>query len=951
MGGGKGGSPKQRVTEYYMSIHFGVCQGPVDALTRIRVNEKTAYEAIQSQQGTILINNEGLFGGVKKEGGVKGNVYWQPGNFTQKLHSYVAAKLGLTPDTAPGYRGIATAWFTEASISARNGFYWSANSPFVPPVDFRVTRIPSVWYLEKAPIYDPLGGARSVYFLLDRSASLSASEFSAIKNAVLSSLDEIENYVSFTGERVDVGVRFYSAGSTAIERTNVSVSDLDDIRSFINSAGIVTGGDVLSAMEFVEDWFTATVGQSFDKRALIFVTDTNSEDGMTAAAAGPAADMLDQSSGTFSGDTKVDMYAINFSSTTTTWTSLLDNTPDDGIPVIDGTDASGLILAVRRALFASDLIDVNPAHIIYECLTNTAWGMGAPSSLIDDTSFRAAADVFANEFFGLSMIWVKQSTIESIVQEVLDHVEATLYVDASTGKFKLKPLRDDYDPDALPVLDESNSTVTSHTRRSPAEIINEINVTWTNPENEQEEVVTIQDLGGIVQSGGQIISDNRNYYGVRRQSLAWRIAQRDIAAASARLSTGVIEVDRSAWDFRPGDPFKLTSSEHGLDEEIMRVVKINPGKPGDSSIVINYSQDIYSFQRPSYEQPPDTEIEDQEQQPEPFDSSVLFTLNYFLAVNRVQGLLGVEYPDTWVGILQSTDNTDAQEYELIGELTDAAGNVSLQPLGTKTITAQGLLSGNFAQEAQTVTTGFSSLSVGSGPQVGGFALIGDAGTAQEDMEIVLFVSYSAPNWTVRRGVLDTVPKAWPSGTEIRFLAADAAVVDQNVRSDGEELDYQALMRTSLGLLSGASAPILTYTATDRPYLPSRPADVTIEGTSWGNVDASALSTVDCTWANRNRVEEDTQVLAWDDTTITPEVGQTTVIEFYDASDGSLYNSITVPEGDTSYSIPIAQFTVGVTDLKFVSERDGFTSLTGHTRRVITSSGYGNAYGLDYGGDF
>lgn len=84
------------------------------------------------------------------------------------------------------------------------------------------------------------------------------------------------------------------------------------------------------------------------------------------------------------------------------------------------------------------------AHILYECLTNAAWGMGYPSASIDDASFRAAADTLAAEGFGLNLIWLQQSKIEQFVREVLDHIGGVLTTSPSTGRFVLKLVRADY---------------------------------------------------------------------------------------------------------------------------------------------------------------------------------------------------------------------------------------------------------------------------------------------------------------------------------------------------------------------------------------------------------------------------------------------------------------------------------------------------------------------------
>ena len=68
----------------------------------------------------------------------------------------------------------------------------------------------------------------------------------------------------------------------------------------------------------------------------------------------------------------------------------------------------------------------NPAHIVYECLTNATWGMGYPTASIDDAAFRAAADVLSNEGFGLNMIWLQQSKIEQFIREIMDHIGGVL---------------------------------------------------------------------------------------------------------------------------------------------------------------------------------------------------------------------------------------------------------------------------------------------------------------------------------------------------------------------------------------------------------------------------------------------------------------------------------------------------------------------------------------------
>lgn len=954
MGGKGGGDPKQRVTEYYMSIHFGVCQGPVDTLSRIRMNEKTAWLGNRTTNGNFRIDNKGLFGGIKKEGGVQGEVYWRRGDSTQTLPEKLAQKLGLTSATAPGYRRIAHAFFTDNGSSSRPGFYWSGNQPFIPPLDFLVTRLPDDWFPETCLIPAPPKRPVQVSIAIDDSGSMADDgKLQTMKQAMGFALDRIRSAATSSGLDIDIQIIKWGETNDAREWRNATPGDISAAKSFVNGFSASSGGtDFAQAAAPAKSFFDASVTDTrFGSRVFLFLTDGIPTGSSDTDAATILSDILDTTSGDFQGDTAVQCYGINIQELDTSATSVLDNTIIDGVPVIAQDDPAGLLNVVQRAIFGGASPDVNPAHIIYECLTNTTFGMGAPTSQIDDAAFRYAAETLFFEGFGMSMIWVEQLEIENFVQEVLDHIEANLFVDPATGLFVLKLIRDDFDLETLPLYDESNSTVTSYSRRSPAEIINEINISWTSPENEKEEVITIQDLGGIVQNGGQIISDNRNYYGIRRKDLAWQVAQRDISAASARLATVELEIDRRAYALTPGAVFKLSSDEHGAVEEVMRVVKADYGKPGDSTIKVNATQDIFSFERPVYELPPDSEFTDGAQEPEVFTTTVPMTLNYFLTGYYVTatGVATASYPDVWTGLLASTDNTDAQEAELYGEVSDPAGNIVFQSLGTRSVISKGLTLEVWPKEAQTITGGWSEVTVGPGPAQGGFVLIAAPGEPETLHEIAMISTFDGTNYTLERGVLDTVPREWPEGTRVFFLGTETLFVDQNVRSALEELDYKITMRTSLGEFNETSAPTITYTTNERPHLPSRPANVRINGTAWDDIDAEGLTEVTVTWANRNRLTEDSQVMSWDDPGITPEAGQTTKITIINQQDGIVETEITGLTGE-SHVVPIASFgSVSRAIVRVTAERDGFESFQGYEQIVTVASGYGFGYGLNYGG--
>ncbi|MDX0262885.1 hypothetical protein GOC60_17025 [Sinorhizobium meliloti] len=598
--------------------------------------------------------------------------------------------------------------------------------------------------------------------------------------------------------------------------------------------------------------------------------------------------------------------------------------------------------AAEVLFFPRDTFDSNPAHIIYECLVNTDWGMGSPPTAIDIASFEAAAEVLYAERFGLSMIWTQQSTIESFVSEVLDHIEAVLFVNPRNGLLTLKLIRNDYDVDALPVFTPDNSSVTKFARKLWGETINEIVVTFTNPANEEEETVTAQDLANIEAQGG-IVSDGRNYYGVRVKALATRLAHRDLRAASTPLASCDIEANRAAWNLLPGDCLKLHSPDDGIDKIVMRVGPVDYGKPGESTIRASLVEDIFSLPLADYELPPDTAWQPVSETPSPADYTLAFTLPYYLVVNEVDQTVlnaGWEYPETFAGVLAAEAGQDTAEFELF----EADGD----DLGTKTIVSRAELAADIPAEPLTVLPTFPFRTQGNPPTVGGLVLIEGADDAAS--EICAITGEYPAGYTVERGVLDTVPRAWPAGTPVWFLDANHENTDDTVRSEAETVLYRVLPRTSLGLLDANAAPVISETLSARPHLPLRPANVRVGGDPGfaGAVDQDGVDPIPVTWSRRNRLTEDTVIVPWDAADVTPEAGQTTRIEILDLGGAvlALHDDI----AGTAFDVPLASFAGNSRgNVRVSAKRDDLISLQAHEIEVIVATGYGYGYGYNYGG--
>lgn len=587
---------------------------------------------------------------------------------------------------------------------------------------------------------------------------------------------------------------------------------------------------------------------------------------------------------------------------------------------------------VRRApkglnpAFAMIGADANPAHIIYECMTNRDWGMGSSPGAFDIASFEAAGETLFNEAFGLSLVWMRSTTIELFVTEILDHIQGNIYVHPRTGLITLMLLRDDYDIESLPVINPSNATLTNLQRKAWGETSNEMVVTWTNPLTEKEETVTAHDLANIGQQGG-IITSNKNYYAVRKKELAARLAERDLRASTQPLATADVEALRHLWDVLPGQVFALEWPEKGIERLIVRAGVVNYGKPGDSKIKFPVYEDVFGLGGAEYSTPPETEWEDPSEDPAPLSNVMLLTAPAFLTFPALELLdpSMIEYPEVITVILAQPDSPDDQDFELIGQVVQPNGAVVFTSFGTRDFIGGATLADAIPAEVETFIATWDA-PTGASPLAGNIVVFGEGG--DEDTEIALVKEVTEAGWTFTRGVLDTVPRAWPAGTRVWSLGAGKVVADTTLRSDGETVDYRLLTRTSRGLLDFEAAPTESVTLTGRPHLPNRPANVTAGGVDFGTLDATGLATIPVTWANRNRVLETSQILAWTEASVLPEDGQTTRITIL-SPDRTPVTTIDGLTG-TSRDITMAELDGHIDGIiRVTAVRDGLESLQGH----------------------
>lgn len=732
MGGG-GKNQEVEVPTYYMSEHHGICHwGEGITLVTVYAGDKLVMNTWNSDVTIHNLNRQNLFGGLKKEGGIKGKMTILPGKPDQVLPAHVAARYGGTPDSVPACRGIFSVFYS--------GYDDTVNVP-----------------------NDPITGE--------------------------------PDYLNSTYVPGDVRGCLVAAVNPYIKNKRYR------LRRPSRAPGL--------------------------NPAYQYISLPNRSDGVGQVAS-------------------------------------------------------------------------NPAYVLYELKTNTVWGEGRSPSTIDIASFNAAAVTLYNENFGIGFKWMRQSTIETVTSEIIDHIQAALYDDPATGLLTLKLLRADYDVATLPTLTPSNCKLSHFKRKLWGEVTGEVTVTWTNPENEQEESVTVHDLSVIQAQGGSPVAAGRNFYMIRSAELAARVAERELVAMSHPLAACDATVHRPEVAYRPGDVVKITWPEHGLQNLPMRIMEVSPGSSMSGKMKLKLQEDIFALPPAQYIEPVQTLWDAQDGLPEDLVFNLATLPAYMTAkVLNKQTVGQLEYPSAAAGILVARPTTSYVSYDVYANVTNVIGGMLSGVVSTNAFPSSAQLAAPSGRASHSAIE-IKNLS-GPFPTEGDFVFLGGV-----NGEICVCTGFDPLTMQIslQRGCLDTVPSFYGTNTDVYIIKYSLNNVTDNVeRSVGEEVDYRFLPATFRSILNLGDATQFSTTLTDRAYKPLRPANCKVNSDGFGPVTYSGTGDLFCSWSNRNRVTESQIVQSWNGANVNPEAGQTTNIRVYDNVTNALIIEYLQLPG-TSHVIPI-----------------------------------------------
>ena len=856
-----GGSSKKTTVgyKYFLGMHMVLCHGPVDKITRIRVGGKTVWVG-NRRSGRINIDKPTIFGGESREGGVSGAVDFEPGEPTQGLNDYLSSNLG---SLVPNFRGVVGIVLRQVYLSM---------NPYLKAWDFRVSRILTrsgglpQWYPVAASI--PTGESfvvrQRILLCIDDSGSMndsvgSQTRLDVVKSNIINVLDQVDILAGESDVPVDIAIDLMNGGG--LQKLNASSSDISSLKSYVIGISASGGTDFTSHFAYAKTYFSAHTGER--NNVMVMVTDGVPSPVENFPGARLEAEPILKRQSTWSGNNEVEVYAINIDLGNTDFSRQLDNTEGDGVPVIDGSSSTALFNAVFFAFMGSSPA-MNIIHAIRECITDVIWGMGYSESEIDDRSFRKAADTLRSERLGVCLIWDRQKPIEDMVQELLKHADAALYVDRRTGLFTIKLIRDDYDPATLIHLTEENIVkVDDFNRPGFGELTTSVTVNYWNVNTGETGSVIAEDIA-LANMQQANIPTTLQYPGLPDPITAAKVAQRELKALSNQFVSFTLETDRIAKDLVVGDVVKVSWPDYGIEEIIVRVVGIGYGDGKNNRIKLSVVEDVFGTPSFSYIAPSEPQWEDPAQPPTPIVRQLAFEVPYLELVQRQgaaiidevllnnsdAGFVGASGANPGGSILNSRlyiNNGVGYEDVAMTDFTPVA---------------------DLLEAVNQIETIFELSNIQDLDQVvlGTWAQIGD--------ELIAVVSLDNELLTVKRGVLDTVPTTHAVGDTI-FFWDDYSVIDTTEYVTSEEVLLKLAPVSGSGELPLSEATEMQITVRGRAYKPFRPANLKVDGENFPDVNLYPDYPVTITWLHRNRLQETGgSLVGYYEASMDPEEGTT-----------------------------------------------------------------------------
>lgn len=820
--------------KYYLGLHMVWCQGPVDKVLRLSSDDNVAWVG-ESEGEDIVIDESELYGGTDREGGVQGTVSLSMGEYDQDQNDYLKSKLG---SDVPAFRGVLSTIFEQCYLGM---------NPYLKNWSMRASRIyqkvggGEMWYSEKAGIKTIMADDSLQWdYQID---SNNEAPYTVSKGGFFDHIGEIvTNDLVKTGGKDPTPTSGYGVGTMPFgNRPSDGYNTLwpKQTSIWVKRDIYITTGQLLYVTGRIENGVAVYLGgvyqaafnywEPYDAKGspeFKFVIDTS-----------------DFSSGT---------YELVF--------HCLDDADDYG-------NNDWTYLGDVQVLGQEDM---NPAHIIYECMTSKYMGLGYDESDLDMDTFYAAADTLYEEGMGISIVWKGEDSVEDFITEICRHIDAVVRMNPFTGQFQLVLVRDDYVLDDLITLNEDNVlSVSDYERIDQTEAANKVIVNYWSSGTGDTESIAADDVA-LMRTYGEI-AETVTYSGFTTATIAATVAARDLRALSLPLLSATIECNRDGYKINVGDVFKFEWPNYHNGYVVMRALEITMGGSDDSSITIKAVEDVFGYGTSTISVETGSETETIKSNIRDIVYKGVQETPFYEAVQQVGegAVLSQLNADPDVGYMMATAADPSVSLRGRISINSGAGYVDATNFDFCPVA---IVPVNLSQTDTTFTAEeFQDLDLVTTDT---HAKLGD--------EIVSIIAVDADTGVIEigRGCLDTVPQAHAAGTALLFW-------DEYLESDGVQYTAGDILDVKLRAVTNVGMTTLDATSADTIYMDSRairpypPGKVRVNDFAYPEEIPQLPNEITFSWAHRDRLQQ-TGGEIYDESysDIGPEDGTTYKLELY-----------------------------------------------------------------------
>ncbi|WP_019399101.1 phage tail protein [Pseudoxanthomonas sp. GW2] len=807
---------------YKQLFHFFICRGPVDALLEFRAGDKTAWRGQLTDNGALNIAAKELWGGDKTggEGGLEGVLEVRFGRQDQLPSSYLAANLG--PQQSAHRGRFSAIW---------QGGLWGAFSPYPKTASFKVRRIlegwegeGGCWYPEKAVVPLGMGG------LVDLGPTSDGWRYNAGDGETAWAAENFDDsgwdigrmpfasaashpYAGAGGYPLEVGTE-WPLGTTIWIRREFFLDATYDF----------------TLQLFVDNWATVWINGT----EVLPRSGTSLEPGVAA----------------FLHDVEVPVGLLRFGRNV--------------IAVKVEDEGSYSYAAFKLKSVATDRVGMNPAHILYQSITDS-WMGDEPAEDIDEASFIAAADRLYAEGFGLCTQWVPGSeSVQQFQQRICNVIGASMARSPIDGRWHLDLIRPDYVLDDLPILTDDDIIEYKEQPATLDEAVNQVIVEWFDPiAKEDRSTAPVQSLGGIRRAGG-VVAEVSTYREIPVEALALRAGARDLQAKGQPQRRLEMKTTRVPWAWRPGQRFRLQAPRRGIGDMVCRVGDIDRGTLRSGAISLSAIQDVYALPDVTYVLPEPGGGGQADAAPQAAAAARLEELPYALLASMMPpGEFAALAPDDAYLFAVATPAGSEIGYALH---VDAGDGYTEADDTDWCATAMSVAACGRTETEISI----SNLRYDDEVTVGAMVLW--------DSEICRLdaIDRLAGTITLGRGCADTVPATHAAGSRL-WILGDSIALDPTRYTGEVEVDGRLVTRTASAALDLASAPVISIQTARRQHRPYAPGRLRIDSAMPPPLVVGAF---DVSWAHRDRLQQGGQLIDAEAASIGPEPGTTYTLRVY-----------------------------------------------------------------------